>query len=312
MSRRLIVGHLLKSAPIAAALLISPAAHAVSVQAVFAAENALYGAGYTIGQADGWIDEQLRNAVKQYQADHSGLTSTGELDAKTLEALGISARSSQVVGGNAVASRAAALSELGLSEDRYQQSWTKVAEKPPEPKPKPAPEPAVVSAPEPEIEKAPEPDSQPVEIIASDEQTSQPEPKVVAAEPVTKTKPEPEPVQSKAKVASVDPSPVPEQQPDVSAEAEPDSEPVKITSSFGFSDNSETGIAEVEVESEAPQADVDATLAGNSAEIEDALPQEPTAAGVASNAESAAASEEPESSGNVLTRVFDFLFGWMV
>ena len=41
---------------------------------VFAAENALYGSGYDIGTADGWIDTKLRTAIRQYQSDRPELS----------------------------------------------------------------------------------------------------------------------------------------------------------------------------------------------------------------------------------------------
>ncbi|MFE8069452.1 peptidoglycan-binding domain-containing protein [Marinobacteraceae bacterium S3BR75-40.1] len=56
---------------------------------VLAAENALYGAGYDIGTADGQMDSQLRAAVKSFQSKQSGLSATGELDDDTLYALGV-------------------------------------------------------------------------------------------------------------------------------------------------------------------------------------------------------------------------------
>ena len=56
---------------------------------VLAAENALYGAGYDVGKADGQMDNQLRTAIKSFQNEQSGLNASGELDDETLTALGV-------------------------------------------------------------------------------------------------------------------------------------------------------------------------------------------------------------------------------
>jgi hypothetical protein len=139
MRRRLVVAPFLRSATVGAALAVcSAGAQAASVQTVFSAENALYGAGYSVGQADGWIDDSLRAAVRQYQADRPDLTATGDLDAPTLDALGISGSRSQLMGGNVVANAEVARKELGLMVASV-------------PKPAPVPTPA------PEAERKPEP-----------------------------------------------------------------------------------------------------------------------------------------------------------
>ena len=144
MRRRLVVAPFFKSASVTAALMACPLlAQAASVQTVFSAENALYGAGYSIGQADGWIDDSLRAAVRQYQAERPGLSATGELDSPTLAALGISGSRSQLMGGNVVADQEAARKELGLTLASA-------------PKPAPAPEPEQPAAtPEPVAEPEP-------------------------------------------------------------------------------------------------------------------------------------------------------------
>lgn len=56
---------------------------------VLAAENALYGAGYDIGQADGQMDAKLQSAIEQFQQKQAGLAATGELNDETLYALGV-------------------------------------------------------------------------------------------------------------------------------------------------------------------------------------------------------------------------------
>lgn len=56
---------------------------------IFAVENALYGAGYTIYSADGVADNSTREALRVFQEKQSGLKPTGEMDEATLQALGI-------------------------------------------------------------------------------------------------------------------------------------------------------------------------------------------------------------------------------
>lgn len=99
---------------LATALFLGNVAHAGQTeQVIFSAENALYGAGYDIGRADGWFDKDLRSAVRSYQQS-SGLTVSGQLDNPTLSALGVDASALQTVSGNALASRAQSLEALGL------------------------------------------------------------------------------------------------------------------------------------------------------------------------------------------------------
>ncbi len=95
------------------------AAQAGPVETIYSAENALYGAGYDIGKADGWMDNTLRSAIRQYQSGHDELQATGNLDPQTLSALGITLGSNSTVSGNDVADRTAAMAALGLSEERF-------------------------------------------------------------------------------------------------------------------------------------------------------------------------------------------------
>ncbi len=83
-------------------------------QVIFSAENALYGAGYDIGRADGWFDNDLRSAVRAYQKANA-LAVNGKLDNPTLSALGVKASSVQTVSGNALSNRAESLKALELS-----------------------------------------------------------------------------------------------------------------------------------------------------------------------------------------------------
>ena len=80
-------------AMLTAAACLGTAQAAEPEKVIFAAENALYGAGHDIGRADGWIDEQLRAAIRAYQAQN-GLQTNGNLDTATLKALGVTKTSS--------------------------------------------------------------------------------------------------------------------------------------------------------------------------------------------------------------------------
>lgn len=293
MRRRLAVPHLLKSASVAATVMACPLlAQAASVQTVFAVENALYGAGYSIGQADGWIDDKLHAAVRQYQADRPGLNATGELDSPTLAALGISDNRPQLMSGNLVASREAAKKELGLKmmasiPKAAPETASKAA---PEPEPKPEPRVAKVSktAAQPQPEKAPEPAPR-----AAPEPVEQPEPQQVAkAQPVAL----PEPTRKQA-------------------EPEPTSEPIKIVARERASEREEPNSLLAEATQAAPEETVNVVSVNDAVEKEAAAPQESTAAGLnpeAVNSEAASESQPPDSQGNVITKVFYFLFGWMV
>jgi len=116
------------------------------VHIVFAAENALYGSGYDIGTADGWIDDKLRTAIRQYQSDRPELSASGNLDSATLKSLGVAAAPSLTIQSNSVASRSAARDQLGLAA-KVPSPARSVAAIAPKPKPEPAPE---VQEPEPE------------------------------------------------------------------------------------------------------------------------------------------------------------------
>ncbi|WP_273427337.1 peptidoglycan-binding protein [Marinobacter sp.] len=103
---------------LSAALAASSQAQANSVNVIFAAENALYGAGYYIGQADGWMDKALRQGIRDFQTRNGTLEASGVLDPDTLSALGIFNSSGRAVSGNVVANKTAALAALGISEPK--------------------------------------------------------------------------------------------------------------------------------------------------------------------------------------------------
>jgi len=293
MRRRLVVAPFFISVSVTAALMACPLlAQAASVQTVFSAENALYGAGYSIGQADGWIDDSLRAAVSRYQADRPGLSATGELDSPTLTALGISGSRSQLMGGNEVANQEAARNELGLTLASA-------------PKPAPAPAPKQPAA---TLEPVAEPEPVVFSVAKVSKPIAKPEPQkapetVFQAAPVPVEKPEPK------QVAQIRPEPAPTQ---TQSEPEPTSEPVKITSNIRTSTIDKTAAAPV-VE-ERPVEAVNVASVGNAEEPEAGKPQEPTASGIGQETVSSGAdkeSQQTDSQGNVITRVFRFLFGWM-
>lgn len=312
MRRRLAVAPFIKSASVAAAFMACPLlAQAASVQAVFAAENALYGAGYGIGQADGWIDDKLRAAVRQYQGDHAGLSTTGELDSQTLTALGISGSHSQLMGGNVVASREAARKKLGLlvasapapaPAPKAEPKPKKIAAKP-EPVAKRQPEPKPKLKPEPVIASAPAASAQKVSTQKVSEPVAKPEPQKAKPEPVSK--PEPKQVAQ----ARAEPEPTKAQS---ESEPEPTSEPIKITANARASSRDESSAAVAE---EVPDKTVNVASVSNPEETQAAEPQEPTTAEAEQTTVSAEAGNESqptEPKGNVITKVFYFLFGWMV
>lgn len=123
------------------------AAHGASpVNVIFSAENALYGAGYDIGRADGWYDNKLRAAVRNYQ-DKTGLPSSGDLDSQTLKALGVNTTAKATVSSNAVASREDAVAALGLPELNLRLRPQAVAKMVPRTEPKPEPSAPLIEAP---------------------------------------------------------------------------------------------------------------------------------------------------------------------
>ena len=101
---------------IMAAVLLSLSSHsqAAPVNTIFAAENSLYGRGYDIGRADGWMDDALHRAISRFQSRTKGLRASGNLDPATLKALGVSAGEG-TISGNALASQQAARAALELT-----------------------------------------------------------------------------------------------------------------------------------------------------------------------------------------------------
>lgn len=104
-----------RSSIMAAALLsLSSLSQAAPVNTIFAAENSLYGRGYDIGRADGWMDDALHRAISRFQSRTKGLRASGNLDPATLKALGVSA-GDETISGNALTSQQAAMAALDLA-----------------------------------------------------------------------------------------------------------------------------------------------------------------------------------------------------
>lgn len=161
-------------------------AQAGPVETIYSAENALYGAGYEIGKADGWMDNTLRSAIRKYQSSTGELQATGNLDAKTLSALGVTPDGNGAINGNTVPDRKVAMAALGLEEKRFSAdtaSRTIAAAPQPEVQPEPAAKPESEPEIEPDVEIA-EPEITP-EPVAEPE--PQPEPKPVAEKELAAT-----------------------------------------------------------------------------------------------------------------------------
>lgn len=303
------------AALVCAAAYWTPAAMASGpLETIFSAENALYGAGYDIGRADGWIDDTLRRAIRQYQADTGELTVSGNLDAPTLDALGIRARSPGVITGNAVSRQDQALAALNLqSPESSRPAARPVARS--EPAPERAPEPAPQSTPEP----APEP-------IVTAKPT--PAPQVATApraEPALEAVPAEKPVIAETDIRKKEKK-TEEQSVVISISTEPEVADAEVPESVEIknvetesaetesteAENTETEPATTErvAASSAPSTDESTT---EETELVAGLPAEPTAADPAP-VKTHTEQQQPrvESGGGFFSSLFDFLFGWLV
>lgn len=271
-------------------------AQADPADTIFAAENALYGAGYDIGKADGWMDDTLRSAIRKYQSGREGLQATGDLDPQTLSALGIAVKDGDAVTGNSARSREGAMADAGISKQRF---GSPSAKQPiaaaPEPEVKPEPVPVSTEAPTLEEESAPAPET----IVATnDKPVIQPE-----TELAQDSKPKPQ-------IAE-----------------EPETEPVAVAAVEEPSIVEETSTVE-----ELSTVDAEPSVALNvpseateetSTDVDYQLPQETTTSGNPEISESLQATSsssdntsEPttvtKSSGGFFSSLFDFLFGWLI
>lgn len=291
---------------ISLALTASTVSHANTVDVIFAAENALYGAGYDIGRADGWMDSALRNAIRQYQdrADH--LRASGNLDSDTLTSLGIANKPGTNITGNTVGKKAEALAALGISAPAPKQIV----------KPQPKREEIVAKAFT--VPPAPEPEAQP----KPEKVTQQPEPIPAATTELAEAKPKTE-VETTEKAQ-------PEPAPAVAVESEtvtskPNEEPTLTGQNIEESKVTNREAILTAGTKEAP--DNPPAQPSVKPEQEPApavqLPAEPTASDVTEQASTDVKADElgevpesrPETSGDgrsIFGSLFDFLFGWMV
>lgn len=293
------------------ALPLCTVAQASPVETVYSAENALYGAGYDIGVADGWIDEPLRNAISNYQSHRRGLKPTGRLDAATLSALGVGLKRDNAISGNEVSNRIAALAALGLEENLLPAS-AEAADASPEPvqaEPVSEPEPvhsAVIAEEPAEARKTP---------VVAETMDIEPE-----AQPVNSKKAGPESEASSSEShAALTQSPliaVADPAEPVEARSEPAStESVTVADAERREPTTEATVEEpsgdpVEAQPE-PEMVVD-----RSADNDFEIPEEPTAAGKPSpdTAETAGMvqTNHSVSSRGFFGSLFDFLFGWLI
>ncbi len=261
-----------------AAACLGTAQAAEPEKVIFAAENALYGAGHDIGRADGWIDEHLRTAIRAYQ-DKNGLQTNGNLDAATLEALGVAKTSSATIAANSVGSRKASMAKLGLSLPEPAPDSPAVARAEPEPEPEPAPQPVATPTrtPSEQVAQTPLPDIKTTDKqVATGDTSKQPEVTIEEKAPSEPQAPTPDPT----------PEPVVAEVTTPEVNEEPD--PV---------------LAQLPTEpTSAGYAEQEATDTRKAQPIE----EETTAS-------TPTAAEKPQSTGGgFFSKLFDFFFGWLV
>ncbi|WP_420388687.1 peptidoglycan-binding protein [Marinobacter sp.] len=289
-------------------------AQADPADTIFAAENALYGAGYDIGKADGWMDNTLRSAIRKYQSGHDGLQATGDLDPQTLSALGIAFKDGDPVTGNTAQNREGAMADAGIDKERF---GSANEEQPvaAAPEPEVRPEPALVSTESPPLEEeaVPVPDA----ILATDDNpVIQPEPTIAQASmpaPQTVEEPESEPVAvAVAEEPSATEMPSATEKPQTTVERPIVEEPSTVEELSTV--DAEPSIA-LNVPSEATEE--------TSTDVDYQLPQETMTSGNPEISESLQATSsssdntsEPttvtKSSGGFFSSLFDFLFGWLI
>ncbi|MDF0750524.1 peptidoglycan-binding protein [Marinobacter sp. 71-i] len=249
-------------------------AQAGPVETIYAAENALYGAGYNIGKADGWMDNTLRTAIREYQSSNDKLQATGRLDPQTLSALGIAVTDNGTVSDNVVPNREAAMAALGMDEQRI---GSATARRP------------VAEAPEPEALSDPEPEPEPVQVSQEEAEVemavadSQVPP---ASEPATENQETGSPTEDEVIVVEAE-EPAPDPVANEAAEPTPKPEPQQATTS----EDAPVEIATFEEPAEEPEP---AQVVSSSTQTT----SEPSAG--------------TKSSGGFFSSIFDFLFGWLI
>lgn len=269
-------------------------AHAVEPERViFAAENALYGAGFDIGRADGWLDGKLRAAIRGYQSAN-GLQANGTLDAATLKALGVHAAPATTITANSVASRQQSAEVLGLASPAPTPPASAVAKAQPEPPT------------EPEPQTTPEPRRQPEQNIetVADSAHEKPEDQRISKE--TSTPIEVEDTGGTVVVAEKS-EPAIAEAPAPASEPDPEAKPAVVVVDTAPSDSP------AEKDLVLTQLPDEPTGAGNQ-QPEEPVAQEPeTLQPAQPDPVSQAAASRPQSSGGgFFSALFDFFFGWLV
>lgn len=287
----------------AATCMASAAQAAAPERVIFAAENALYGAGFDIGRADGWLDGKLRAAIRGYQTAN-GLQVNGNLDAATLKVLGVNAVPASTIARNSVASRQKSADVLGLSS--------------PEPKP-PAPKIATVQPqPKPEPQTTLKPRQEPAQLVETPELREKPEKRIESA---TISKKESKEIPSVSKETSNQGEVEPTGETVVLAAK---TEPVVAEAPAPVSEP-EPVLAVVETKPSQSSSDVRPVLAKVSNEPsgrearqpEQPIAQEPEIPQAIQTdnpepAHKATTDRSHDSGGGFFSALFDFFFGWLV
>ncbi len=284
-----------------------------SVNVIFSAENALYGAGYDIGRADGWMDKALQQGIRDYQARKGTLKISGILDAETLSALGVSNNSGRAVSGNVVTSKTAALAALGIFET---QTTTQTrAQIQPEAKPQrrlqpkpafsvkeivpePAPTPVAEQQPKPQVQpqsrptKQPDPDTlEATPEVASQTSVTPPAKVITKSSPMPKAEPAPQSVDKPAPSTDLAKVKSPGPKTAVPTSAETVAWMKQLPNEATASKKPEDRIVDEPV-AQAPKAEAPET-----ATAEAATKEQPA---------------KPDNDRNIFGSLFHFLFGWMV
>ncbi|MDO3722115.1 peptidoglycan-binding protein [Marinobacter sp. chi1] len=297
------------------AISASALANGGDARIIFAAENALYGSGYDIGKADGWMDNTLRAAISRFQGQSQRLTSTGVLDAQTLKALGVSVPPSTSISGNDVASPALAQAELGFSKaSKKSPATTSPSVKPakqPEVEPKkkdlvakPRPAPVAETVATPEVKAAPaltsrKPDAPKPQKVAKAQQkptvTPPPEPKPIVAKPEMSKPSQPEQdVKQVSTVEAAEPTPASQKS-------------VSVASRSRY-----------ELKADGTQSSLEKLGAITGNPVAPATNESPQAQRASEDGDAQLADEQGESStdnpgiSGFFSNLFDFLFGWIV
>lgn len=274
-------------------------AHAVEPERViFAAENALYGAGFDIGRADGWLDGKLRAAIRGYQSAN-GLQANGTLDAATLKALGVHAVPATTIAANSVASRQQSAEVLGLASPAPTPPAKTVAkaeiESTPEPQPEPQATPEPRHQPEQKLETVAEPTPEKTEYQRISKETSTPiEVEATGGTVVVAEKSEPAIAETPAPAIEPDPEPEPAVVVVDTAPSDSPAEKDPVLAQLPTEPTSPGNQQPEEPVAQEPEF-------SQSAQLDDPEPVNQTTA-----------NKSQSSGGGFFSALFDFFFGWLV